>query len=110
MGAHCRLIDRVIISGSAQPMELYVIDVHYKLLRVEDKRVSQISGEGRLVGGWNLRQRFRCRQFLEVEKDEKWCDNFCASYWEENPDIRTMREPYTTEFKYVFSMGYQNYL
>merc|ERR1719167_2154720 len=35
VAAKCRLIDRVIMTGSAQPMELYVIDLDYMSLTVE---------------------------------------------------------------------------
>jgi class 3 adenylate cyclase len=103
MASQCRLIDRVMITGSVDPIELYVIDFDYLQLTLEEPHA-------KLKGGLNLGRRFKARQFLEVEKRSKWTDGFSTAYWESHEDIRTMRSPYTTEFKYVFSMGYQNYL
>mmetsp|Transcript_28338 Transcript_28338/g.50177 ORF Transcript_28338/g.50177 Transcript_28338/m.50177 type:complete len:1006 (+) Transcript_28338:66-3083(+) len=100
MAAKCRLIDRVLLTG--QTMELYVIDLDYMSLMVEQPPVGHIT--------WNPRQRFRVRQFLEAEKAMKWCDEVqIVSYFNENPDVATMRFRYTLEFTHVFNMGYQNY-
>jgi len=98
----CRLIDRVIITGSVVPMKLYVIDLDYMSLTIEPPPPMQIN--------WTSRQRFRVRQFLEAEKIKKWHDDVqLVNMFNENPDIATMRFRYTNEFVHVFNMGYQNY-
>jgi len=102
VAAKCRLIDRVIITGSVTPMELYVIDLDYMSLTVEPPPKMQIN--------WTSKQRFRVRQFLEAEKAMKWHeDAHMVKLFEENPEIAQMRFRYTLEFIHVFNMGYQNY-
>eukprot|EP00427_Karlodinium_veneficum_P040635 CAMPEP_0169262628 /NCGR_PEP_ID=MMETSP1016-20121227/43825_1 /TAXON_ID=342587 /ORGANISM="Karlodinium micrum, Strain CCMP2283" /LENGTH=151 /DNA_ID=CAMNT_0009345199 /DNA_START=194 /DNA_END=646 /DNA_ORIENTATION=+ len=102
MAAKCRLIDRVILTGSPTAMELYCIDLDYCSLNVEPALHP--------VPPWNPRQRFRCRQFLEQEKTLKWSDDVAiVSFFNMNPHIATMRFRYTLEFTHVFNMGFQNY-
>lgn len=101
MATKCRLIDRVIITGSVVPMDLYVIDLDYLGLTVE-----QPLGPQR----WTTRDRFKVRQFLENEKEQKWADGVkMVNLFNENADIASMRFRYTLEFIHVFNMGYQNY-
>eukprot|EP00448_Togula_jolla_P014558 CAMPEP_0170573382 /NCGR_PEP_ID=MMETSP0224-20130122/2736_1 /TAXON_ID=285029 /ORGANISM="Togula jolla, Strain CCCM 725" /LENGTH=971 /DNA_ID=CAMNT_0010895967 /DNA_START=21 /DNA_END=2936 /DNA_ORIENTATION=- len=98
----CRLIDRVIISGSQYPMELHSIDLDYMSLGV-------FKGE-RLRIKWSSRQRFRARQFLEIEKAQKWDkDTNVVGHLECDPDFIIMRRRYTVDFMQLFNMGYQNY-
>mmetsp|Transcript_29578 Transcript_29578/g.83111 ORF Transcript_29578/g.83111 Transcript_29578/m.83111 type:complete len:862 (+) Transcript_29578:2-2587(+) len=102
VAAKCRLIDRVIITGSVTPMELYVVDLDYMSLTVVPPPAMHIN--------WTSRQRFRVRQFLEAEKNMKWHEDAkMVSLFNENPEIAAMRFRYTLEFIYVFNMGYQNY-
>jgi len=101
MAAKCRRIDRVLITGSSTPMELYVIDLDCMSLSVDEEK-SKLS--------WNPRQRFRCRQFLEQEKAMKWLEEVqVVDFFNQDPDVATMRFRYTLEFTHVFNMGYQNY-
>jgi len=103
VGEKCRLIDRVIITGSSMPMELYVIDLDFFSLTVEPPPA--------YIANWNNRQRFRVRQYLEAEKHMKWHHEVnIVSYFNESPDIAAMRFRYTLEFIHVFNMGYQNYV
>jgi len=102
MASKCRLIDRVIITGSVEPMELHAIDLDYLSLAVEQSPAKHLQ--------WNSRQRFKARQLLEAEKAEKWADYVrMVNFFNENPDIAAMRFRYTLEFIHVFKMGYQNY-
>lgn len=99
MAAKCRLIDKVLLTGMT--MQLYVIDLDFMSLVVEPTYACP---------PWNPKARFRCRQFLDQEKALKWCDDVkVASFFNEDPDIVTMRFRYTLEFMHVFNMGYQNY-
>eukprot|EP00929_Paragymnodinium_shiwhaense_P098031 TRINITY_DN5958_c0_g4_i1.p1 TRINITY_DN5958_c0_g4~~TRINITY_DN5958_c0_g4_i1.p1 ORF type:complete len:949 (-),score=200.25 TRINITY_DN5958_c0_g4_i1:445-3291(-) len=101
MASKCRLIDRVIITGSVEPMKLYAIDLDYYSLTVEPPM-------GKM--NWNSRQRFKARQYLEAEKAEKWADDVqIVSFFKDNQDISAMRFRYTLEFLHVFNMGFQNY-
>jgi len=102
VASKCRLIDRVIITGSTSPMDLYVIDLDHLTLTVEPPPPVKIN--------WTSRQRFRVRQFLEKEKTQKLHEDVCMiDYFNEHPDIVTMRFRYTIEFLNLFNMGYQNY-
>lgn len=101
MAEKCRRIDRVKITGSSTPIELYVIDLDCMALDVEPEKTKII---------WNPRQRFRVRQFLEREKATKWTEDVCIiDSFNEHPDIAAMRYRYTPEFTHIFDMGYQNY-
>eukprot|EP00933_Yihiella_yeosuensis_P061456 TRINITY_DN64264_c0_g1_i1.p1 TRINITY_DN64264_c0_g1~~TRINITY_DN64264_c0_g1_i1.p1 ORF type:complete len:619 (+),score=101.77 TRINITY_DN64264_c0_g1_i1:67-1857(+) len=99
--AKCRLIDRVVITGSPVPMKLYVIDLDHLSLSVEPPLGPQ---------RWTNRDRFKVRQFLEGEKEQKLNDNVhMVNIFNQNSDIAQMRFRYTLEFIHIFNMGYQNY-
>merc|ERR1719253_365041 len=57
----CRLIDRVMITGSKSPMELFCVDLDPKCVALETL--------GPLSVVWNTRTRFKLRQFMESEKE-----------------------------------------
>jgi class 3 adenylate cyclase len=102
VAAKCRLIDRVIITGSVTPMELFCIDLDYLSLTIEPPPKMKIN--------WTSKQRFRVRQFLEAEKAMKLHpDAQMVKIFDDNTDIAAMRFRYTVEFIHVFNMGYQNY-
>eukprot|EP00927_Polykrikos_kofoidii_P071957 TRINITY_DN68136_c0_g1_i1.p1 TRINITY_DN68136_c0_g1~~TRINITY_DN68136_c0_g1_i1.p1 ORF type:complete len:965 (-),score=134.27 TRINITY_DN68136_c0_g1_i1:722-3616(-) len=99
LASKCRLIDHVKLGSIA--MELYVIDLDYESITVDDepKKIP-----------WSLRQRFKVRQFLEAEKNEKWDDNVSmATYFANHRDITTMRGLFSVDFLHIFNMGFQNY-
>lgn len=99
--AKCRLIDRVLVTGSPVPMRLYVIDLDYLSLTVEAPHGIQ---------KWTNRDRFKVRQFLESEKEQKLSDEArMVDFFNKNKDIAQMRFRFTMEFDNVFNMGYQNY-
>jgi class 3 adenylate cyclase len=101
MAAKCRLIDKVLITGSSSPMDLYVMDLDYSALHVEEPYNMRQMGN---------KQRFLARQHLEQEKNKKKSDEVSmVNLFDENPDITRMRERYTPEFMHNFNMGYQNY-
>jgi len=95
----CRLIDRVVIRGSAKPMGLYSLDLDVSCLVVEEIWAPR---------KWNPRERFKARQFLEMEKDNKLRDDMAVEF-ESDQDIMDMRELYTIDFQMMFHMGFQNY-
>lgn len=102
MAQLCRLIDRVIVTGSVKPMRLYSLDMDYMSVEVDDSPPLQIS--------WNSRNRFKARQFLETEKANKWKDEFkVEAIFSSNEILKTMRTAYTEQFFQEFNMGYQNY-
>lgn len=101
LAAKCRLIDKVIIKGSVTPLELHVLDLDFAALEVHQPR-SKIP--------WNMRQRFRARQLLEMEKNGKWADDLViVELFENSPDVVMMRQRYDEEFLQHFKMGYHNY-
>jgi len=81
-------------------MRIYSVDLHYMALTVQPPH------EGIK---WNVRQRFRARQWMESEKLEKHGNADIASAFNTHPEIITMRIPYTVVFHEIFGMGYQNY-
>lgn len=101
MAAKCRLIDRVIIGGMVEPLDLHVLDLDHLSLTVEAKYPHV----------WNSRQRFRCRQHLEADKMQKLKEGvkIYAKDFDEDPDIQKMRKRYGVEFVKIFEMGFQNY-
>jgi len=102
VAAKCRLIDNVIITGSASPIHLYVIDLDHMSLSIEPPPPKRVQ--------WTTRQRVRVRQFLDHEKVMKLQpDARVVDWFNDHPDIATMRLRYTLEFINVFNMGYQNY-
>lgn len=102
IAATLRLIDRVVIAGSREPFNLYVIDFDVRSLTVEPPSSKQWI--------WNSRTRFRVRQHLEMEKGLKFKEEFdLLEVMLRDPDIATMRFRYTLEFTQIFNMGYQNY-
>mmetsp|Transcript_83729 Transcript_83729/g.159870 ORF Transcript_83729/g.159870 Transcript_83729/m.159870 type:complete len:157 (+) Transcript_83729:2-472(+) len=95
-------MDRVIVTGSIRPMQLYSLDLDYMSVEVDMRAALQMT--------WNSRNRFKARQFLENEKTNKWKDDFkVESVFQADPNLKTMREQYTEEFFQQFNMGYQNY-
>jgi class 3 adenylate cyclase len=101
MGEQCRLVDRVVIRGSTAPMELYALDLDYEPLQIEELPCG-------VKRGWNLRERFKVRQFLEVEKT-KHVEHALIEEFEADAQIILMRERYTVDFFMMFHMGFQNY-
>jgi len=101
MAGQCRLIDKVIIEGSKVPLELHVIDLDTSAIEVLE--YSQKIP-------WNMRQRFRARQILELEKQKNWsAQTKIFSMFETGLDVRAMRRRFTVDFLQLFNMGYQNY-
>jgi len=99
-----RLIDCVKISGSKDPMEIYVMDLCYSGLQVDK------SNHGPTT--FTSRQRYNVRKFMDSEKERKKKPEVSMEkYFNEgyDIDIAKMRAPYTREFLHVFNMGYQNY-
>lgn len=99
MADKCRLIDRVVIRGSAKPMGLYSLDLDVSCLVVEEVWAPR---------RWNPRERFKVRQFLDMEKDNMLRDDMALEF-ESDQDITDMRELYTIDFQMMFHMGFQNY-
>jgi len=97
-----RLIDKVQLEGSKNPMELYCVDVCY-----EDLRVDEPMG---LSFIWSTRRRFQAREQLEKDKERIWRDDVdMFKEFEDCRDIAIMCQHYTDEFRFYFDMGYQNY-
>eukprot|EP00929_Paragymnodinium_shiwhaense_P078578 TRINITY_DN40749_c0_g1_i1.p1 TRINITY_DN40749_c0_g1~~TRINITY_DN40749_c0_g1_i1.p1 ORF type:complete len:925 (-),score=106.14 TRINITY_DN40749_c0_g1_i1:119-2893(-) len=98
----CRLIDRVIITGSARPMGLYCIDLDHRSVDVSDELPLGIN--------WSTRNRFKARQFIEAAKSSKFTEAFDpAGIFDDDPTLVCMRRRYTIEFFQLFNMGFQNY-
>jgi len=102
MGEKCRLMDRLRVRGSADPMMIYSVDLDWRMVNVDDNKPLGIS--------WGARNRFKARQFLETEKNNKLEEEVSLStVFDTDLVIATMRKRYTVEFFQLFNMGYQNY-
>lgn len=102
MQRKCRLIDRVMVPGSKQPMKLWAVDLNTALLPIEE--------HPRLEGvTWSLRRRFKARQALETIKAAKLSTTM-VSLFDSLEDIRLMRQLFTDRFFLQFGMAYHNYI
>lgn len=101
MQAVMRRIDKVLIHGSLEPLELFCIDLDVTRLKV-DAPLDQLQF-------LSSAQRFRLRQNIEVEKNRlERTEMPCI--WEQNVHIQAMCLPYTFEFREIFKTGFQNYI
>lgn len=101
MGAKCRLIDNVIVTGSPKAMQLYCIDVNSMFVDVEPAYHCP---------KWNSLTRYRARQFLDAEKTLKWSEDVhMLEFFAHSLEVNALRMPYSKDFSYIFNMGYQNY-
>jgi class 3 adenylate cyclase len=103
MADKCRVVDRVKLRGALMPMRLYSLDLDYLSLNVEAPRDPRMK--------WNLRERFKARQFLEQEKDRRMFNDFQISgEFDKTRDLVKMRRLFTIDFLQMFHMGFQNYI
>lgn len=103
MASECRLIDRVLVSGSKAPMDLYCVDLDWRLLQLEEP-ASHITALSR----WKPKHRMVARQFLDSAKNEKWNIDI-PQLFKEDLVVVEMRSSVTEEFLELFKMGYRNY-
>mmetsp|Transcript_92633 Transcript_92633/g.145378 ORF Transcript_92633/g.145378 Transcript_92633/m.145378 type:complete len:980 (-) Transcript_92633:6-2945(-) len=97
-----RLMDRVIITGSPQPMTIHSVDLDFTSVRVDTSDPLKMP--------WTSQRRYRARQWLESEKQQKLNLSVeIKEFWEKDRNIKVMRKRFTTEFFQHFNMGYQNY-
>eukprot|EP00440_Ansanella_granifera_P046420 gb/GFBE01050273.1/.p1 GENE.gb/GFBE01050273.1/~~gb/GFBE01050273.1/.p1 ORF type:complete len:1006 (+),score=225.91 gb/GFBE01050273.1/:1-3018(+) len=102
LSSKCRLVDKVQMKGSKVPLNIFVFDLDPLSLHVREFS-TKIE--------WNVRQRFKARQILEVAKQKKWSGevDIVKEYVDDSVDVMAMRKAFTTEFMQLFNMGYQNY-
>eukprot|EP00440_Ansanella_granifera_P008143 gb/GFBE01008812.1/.p1 GENE.gb/GFBE01008812.1/~~gb/GFBE01008812.1/.p1 ORF type:complete len:959 (+),score=205.21 gb/GFBE01008812.1/:1-2877(+) len=100
MRSRCRLIDKVIITGSPAPMELYCVDLDYMSVDIDRSARPKVN--------WTTRQRFKVRQWMEQEKAAVMAKDV-VSIFDSDEVIAAMRQRFTVEFFQLFNMGYQNY-
>merc|ERR1712216_907728 len=102
LGAYARLIDKVIIKGCTDPLEIYSIDLAYMSLPVEEVYKASFT--------WSMRSRYRARQLLKEERTRIWGPGVTmVNMFTQVPEIAAMCKPYTDKFRQIFNMGYQNY-
>lgn len=97
-----RKIDKVIIKGSKDPLELYSLDLNSRVIQAVELRQLPIT--------WNSYYRFASRQFNESAKNRLWtAQNSVVDILKSDSDFENMRKEITNKFMHTFSMGYQNY-
>lgn len=98
----CRLIDRVSIQGSKEPLDLFSLDLDrsgLKPLPVEPLPVK-----------WNIRTRFIVRQWMDMQRNMVMEDDMpVVFFFQDDMDIENMRRCYTEAFINTFSNAYQCY-
>jgi class 3 adenylate cyclase len=95
----CRLIDHVTVKGCREPFWLYTVDLDPWNLAVQTRGPNML-----------IKNRFKMRQLREIQKAEKWTEDYCV--WEmfsQDDDVVAMRARFSTEFFQRFSMAYRNY-
>jgi len=98
----CRLIDRVLIQGSVEPLNIYCLDLDANALRPER--------EDPLKMQWNVRTRIMVRQWIEMQRNAVIDDGMpILDLFEDDEDIDKLRACYTETFINVFSNAYQCY-
>mmetsp|Transcript_51738 Transcript_51738/g.95738 ORF Transcript_51738/g.95738 Transcript_51738/m.95738 type:complete len:309 (-) Transcript_51738:127-1053(-) len=101
MGKNCRLIDKVKIVGSAEPMKLFSMDLDQYAMKVDAPPPKR---------KFDNKARFKARQEVEDTKGKLMDIPFdVADAFRRHPDIIAMRQKFSNEFLYTFGMGYQNY-
>lgn len=102
VASKCRHIDRVIIIGSQEPMDLYCVDLDYRSVKVKVQEPLDVV--------WGPRTRYKARQVLESCQETVLSGSFdLARVFETDKIMAQMRNRYHVEFFALFNMGYQNY-
>merc|ERR1719161_2580391 len=101
---HLRHIDRVMVPGSKDPINLHTVDLDLQALTLEEP----LQTEGLQ---WNLRRRFKARQAFEAAKQFKLKGGVSmALLLDGSPDFVAMREKYKESFFEMFRMAFFNYI
>jgi len=95
-----RLVDRVWIPGSKEPLQLFCIDLDWNAVGADESQSPLVS--------FKARERMKARQFLELVKQQKPDKDMC-NLFDSDADILAMRRGITEDFCELFRMGYQNY-
>lgn len=98
VASKCRLIDKALVRGSKTPLDLYAFDLNPKVLQVHRRPRPH----------WSMRQRFKARQLLEMQKRHNWLSDE-EPLFHAADEVNVMRSCFTVEFFQVFAMGYWNY-
>jgi class 3 adenylate cyclase len=104
MKSRVRLIDRVIVPGSKEPLRIYTMDFDVSVLPVDPP----LCTDGLI---WNMRQRFKARQALEAVKQGKLSPSRCmVKDLEAMEDAKAMRARFSERMFQVFGMAFHNYI
>lgn len=104
MRSKVRLIDRVIVPGSKEPLRIFTMDLEVSVLPVDPP----LQHEGLI---WNMRQRFKARQALEAIKQSKLSAGRCmVKDLEAMEDAKAMRARFSERMFQVFGMAFHNYI
>mmetsp|Transcript_26236 Transcript_26236/g.59346 ORF Transcript_26236/g.59346 Transcript_26236/m.59346 type:complete len:769 (+) Transcript_26236:763-3069(+) len=99
MQKNFRLLDRVELKGSKQPIGLHTVDLDWRRLDVAES-----------VGSKVVFKKYKMRQQRERVKEMKQTPAFDpAELFMVDRDIKLMRELYTSDFFDAFDMAYRNY-
>jgi len=104
---HVRVIDKVTVKGSIQPIEICTVDLDMSKLKV-NKQEKDI---GTLSRTEKKKMRLRNRSKRDKLKEKVALGEFDISkFFETEKDLKMMRETYTIDFEEKWREGFQHYL
>jgi class 3 adenylate cyclase len=101
--ANWRRIDRVIIRGSVDAIDISCLDLDYMSLTIDTDKEHR-------PATWNTRLRFKARQFIESEKSRK-LGSHCSTLelFENEVNISKKRRNYSSDLQQHFNITYDKY-
>ena len=100
---YCRPVDWVIFKGQTKPVKLYTIDVQSSKVQLEDHIGYMMHKEQKLRRIQNRMKRnlFREQAFRGIFQ--------ISSLFETNPELKTMTEAFTVEFRDIYKQAFEHF-
>ncbi len=105
--AHLRQVDRVVVGGNSEPVNLYTCDIDYQRIPVDRNEVD-ISSKSDI-------EKKQARVEKRLKRDSMKEKAFTGKYrvgkkFVTDPDLVAMRKPYTREFDDMWRQGMASYI
>jgi len=103
---HVRLIDRVTVKGSIEPIDLCTCDIDYSRLTINLKALDIVNLSRNEKKRFKVMARLKRNDLREKVMENKYNVH---NLFTTDPDLVTMREPYSPAFYTKFNEGMQHY-